>query len=327
MRRAVSSVLPPEQSAILAKAVRLEWITLVVMTVIIAAVGMAAGQSQAMRTAFVEDSLALLPPIAFLIGVARARKGRSPEHPYGHHRAIAAGHLVSAVALLVFGLMLLYNGLSGLAKGERPPIGAISLFGQTFWSGWLMIGVMTLSAIPPVILGRMKLKLAEQLHDKVLAADADMLKADWQTGLATVVGVTGIGFGLWWADSAAAALVSMSIVKDGFTNVRGAVGALLDRRAAPLESDEPDPLIEKLRDEALRTPWVAEAAVRSRDMGHVFHSEVFVVPVKGARLRIEDLEELHDRCRDVDWKAVDTVIVPVDGIPEGLSALDPRSRD
>lgn len=320
------SVLPPKQSELLHRAIRLEWISLVVMGLIIAAVGLTAGQSQAMRTAFVEDSLALLPPVAFLIGVWRAGKPRTPEHPYGHHRAIAAGHLVSAVALLTFGASLLYNGASGLIKGERPPVGAVTLLGYTFWSGWLMIVVMTLSAIPPVILGRMKLRLAEQLHDKTLAADADMLKADWQTGLATVAGVTGIGFGLWWADSVAAALVSASIVKDGFTNVRGAVAALLDARATPIDSDDPHPVIEKLRQAALRTEWVAEAEVRTRDMGHVFHSEVFVVPVEGAVLTVAQIEDLRRRCSDVDWKTIDTVVVVSDAIPQGLSPLATTPR-
>ena len=63
------SSLPPEKSAALKRAVRLQWISLGVMGLIIVAVGLVAGQSQAMRTAFVEDLLALLPPIAFLLGV------------------------------------------------------------------------------------------------------------------------------------------------------------------------------------------------------------------------------------------------------------------
>ena len=44
-------------------------------------------------------------------------------------------------------------------------------------------------------MGRIKLRYAEQLSDKVLRADADMNKADWLTGLATAVGVLGIGLG------------------------------------------------------------------------------------------------------------------------------------
>lgn len=138
------SSLPPEKSAALKRAVRLQWISLGVMGLIIVAVGLVAGQSQAMRTAFVEDLLALLPPIAFLLGVWRARKGRSPKHPYGHHRAMSAGHLVAAVALLTFGLSLTWNGASALLSGERPPVGVTSIAGYTFWAGWPMMIVMSL---------------------------------------------------------------------------------------------------------------------------------------------------------------------------------------
>lgn len=312
------SSLPPDKSAVLDRAVRLQWISLAVMSVVILAVGLVAGQSQAMRTAFVEDLLALLPPIAFLLGVWRAGKGRSPKHPYGHHRAMSAGHLVAAVALLAFGLSLLYNGASALLGGERPPVGVMSLFGQTIWAGWPMMVVMSLTVIPGVILGRMKMKLAEELHDQLLSADADMLKADWTTALATVAGVAGIGFGLWWADSAAAIGVSASIVKDGFTNLRAAVGALLDARATPIDSSEPHPVIEELRAAALHEEWVAEAAVRVRDMGHVFHSEVFVVPVEGRHPGPVRFDELRARLGEVDWKAADTVVVVTGELPQGI---------
>lgn len=67
-----------------------------------------------------------------------------------------------------------------------------------------MIAVALASCVAPVILGRIKRRLAEQLHDKVLRADADMNRADWLTGLATAAGVVGIGMGWWWADAAAA---------------------------------------------------------------------------------------------------------------------------
>ena len=63
-----------------------------------------------------------------------------------------------------------------------------------------------------MFLGRAKMKLAQKLHDKVLYADADMNKADWMTAVAAMVGVAGIGIGLWWADSVAALVISASIL-------------------------------------------------------------------------------------------------------------------
>lgn len=312
------SDLPPAQSAALQKAIRLQWISLGVLVVIIAAVGLVAGQSQAMRTAFAEDALALLPPIAFLVGVRRASKPRSPRHPYGHHRAMSAGHLLAAVALLAFGASLVYNSASSLILVEKPPVGVMHIFGHTVWAGWPMMVVMLLTVPPGVILGRMKLKLADELHDELLSADADMLKADWTTALATVAGVAGIGFGLWWADSAAAILVAASIVKDGVANLRGAVASLLDQRATPIASREPDPVITQLRDTATAQAWVERAAVRVRDMGHVFHSEVFVVPREGHRPGVAELNALRHRLNETDWKALDTVVVLVSELPSDI---------
>jgi len=50
------------------------------------------------------------------------------------------------------------------------------------------------AVLEQVIQGRMKLPIAEKLRDKVLHTDALMQKADWQTGLAGILGIVGIGF-------------------------------------------------------------------------------------------------------------------------------------
>ncbi|TRY18745.1 cation transporter [Tessaracoccus rhinocerotis] len=319
------TTLPEHERELLHKAVRLQWVSLFVMALVVTSVGLVAGQSQAMRTAFAEDALALLPPIVFLVGVWRTGKSRDPDHPYGHHRAIGAGHLVAAVTLLVLGASLVWNGASGLVKGEHPPIGVFSFAGVTVWAGWLMIVVMAIVMVPPMILGRLKMKLARPLHDKVLSADADMNKADWTTGAATIAGVTGIGFGLWWADSVAAILVSLSILWDGWKNIREAVRDLLDARASEIDSAEPHPLVDKLRDEADRTDWVDRATVRVRDMGHVFHSEVMVVPRRGVDPTVDQVEELRRRCQELDWKTDDTVVVVMHHLPKELVPPDQSS--
>jgi len=47
-----------------------------------------------------------------------------------------------------------------------------------------------------------------------------MNKANWLTAGAAMVGVVGIGFGLWWADAAAAAIIPLDITEDGVSNPR-----------------------------------------------------------------------------------------------------------
>ena len=111
-------------------------------------------------------------------------------------------------------------------RSNGPTMGAITLFGQTFWLGWLMLPALAWSGLPAILLGRAKMPLARGLHNKVLYADAHMNKADWLTAAAAMVGV---GFGLWWAHALAAALISLDIAKDGFTNLRHAVNDLVDQ--------------------------------------------------------------------------------------------------
>ena len=187
--------LPVEQREALRRAVRLEWATLAVVTVTVAAVYAVSGQSQAMKAAWIEASLSLLPPIAFLVAIRVSRMPPTARFPYGRHRSVGIGHLVAGVALLAMGAFLVVDSGTSLVTRERPPMGVVVIGGQVIWSGWLMIAVMALSVVGPLILGRMKTGPAEALHDKVLYADADMNRAYWKTGLATIVGVLGISLG------------------------------------------------------------------------------------------------------------------------------------
>lgn len=236
-RRFGATELPPEIERVVQQAKRLEWATLGVIVVTIVLVAVVMGSSQAMRAAWIEDLLSLIPPIAFLVALRVARMAPTRARPYGSHRSVGVGHLVAAVALSVMGVVLVGDSLLGLVTAEHPPIGTFHLFGHTVWQGWFMMAVMALSVPGPMILGHKKLRLAEQLHDRVLYADADMNKADWQTGVATIVGVAGIGLGWWWADSAAAIFVGVSIVLDGWKNLKEAVRTW--RTAAPPRSTAP----------------------------------------------------------------------------------------
>jgi divalent metal cation (Fe/Co/Zn/Cd) transporter len=228
---------------------------------------------------------------------------------------VGVGHLVSAVALLVMGVYLIGDSAMGLFQGEHPPIGTFHLFGQTVWQGWFMIALMLLLIPVPVILGRLKMQVATELHNKVLYADADMLKADWRTSLGTAIGVAGLGLGWWWFDAAAAIFIGLSIVKDGITNVITAITDLADARARTITGEDPHPLVARAEDYARSLDWVLDAGARVRDEGHVFHTEMFVVPREGAAQSPARLRELAEGIVDLDWKLEDVVVAVVDELP------------
>jgi len=310
--------LPEEQEVHLRRAVRLAWLTIAFLVTAVTAVYLAMGSSQAMKAAWAEDLLSFIPPIAFLLAVHRTRKRPTPEHPYGYHRAVGIGHLVAATALLAMGAFLVFDSASGLVKAEHPPVGLIEIGGQVVWSGWLMIAVLVYTGIPPVLLGRAKMPLAQSLHDRVLYADADMNKADWMTAAGAIIGIIGIGLGLWWADAVAALFISGSILHDGVSNMRVAISALMDARAETYDGHDPHPLVGRIDERLQEVPWVATARSRVRDQGHVFHVESFVVPVEGHTPTLEELTDARRAVVELDWKIDDLVLVPVPELPEQL---------
>lgn len=312
--------LPDEVARDLRKAVRLEWITIAALAGIVGLVYLVLGNSQAMKTAWIEDMLSFIPPIAFLIGVHVTRKPATAARPYGYHRAIGISHVVAATALTVMGGYLIVDSALKLIMAEHPTIGGIQLFGTTIWLGWLMMAAMAVTAIPPVILGRRKLRLAPPLHNRVLYADADMNKADWMTSLAVIVGVAGIGLGWWWADAAAAIVVAVSILRDGTTNLRAAVAALIDARPTTVDGKEPHPLLGEVDAYLRGLGWVRTAGARVRDEGQVFHVEGFVVPKAPEAATPERIEAAQAGLFALDWKVRDVVLTPVTRLPAVLEA-------
>lgn len=238
--------LPDDVEKAMRRAEHLAWISIGFLLSIVTAMAVVMGGSQAMRTAWVEDMISLLPPIAFLVALKLERWPATERFPFGFYRANSLAFLIAAGALTTMGLLLLYEAVSTLIKQEHPTIGSFHLLGHEVWLGWAMIGVLIYSVIPPIVLGRLKKPVAAKIADKVLHTDALMNAADWQTGLAGILGIVGVAFGLWWADAAAAGFISLSILMDGFRSLRTSVTELIDGAPRRIGSGEVDPLVNRV---------------------------------------------------------------------------------
>ena len=229
------------------EAKKLEWITLAYLASTIVLMYLVMGSSQAMKTAWLEDAMGLLPAISFLIASRIAYKKPNFKFPYGYHRAFSIAYLAGAIALFAMGCFLLIDSSISLIKAEHPTIGTIVLFGKQFWLGWIMILALVWASLPAVVIGYKKLPLAKKLHNKILYTDANTQKADYTTAFAAMLGITGLAFGLWWADSAAALFISLSVLKDGYTNLKTAVLDLMDRHPVHVDTQENDELVEGIK--------------------------------------------------------------------------------
>ncbi|WP_432901557.1 cation diffusion facilitator family transporter [Micromonospora matsumotoense] len=303
--------LPPDKAALHQRAVRLEWWTIAFFVATVALLAVTLGQSQAMKAAWIEDMLGLVPPAAFLIAARYRNRAPNARFPYGYHRSVSVAFLAGSVALLGLGGYVVYDSAVRLIARERPPIGLIEVFGQRFWLGWLMIAVLFTTMVPAILLGRAKQRIARQLHDKVLFADAEMNRADWLTAGAAILGVAGIGIGLWWADAVAALIIGGDIVRDGVRTTRGAVANLMDNKPRVVDGSHEHPLPHQLLTAVQDHDWIVDACLRLREEGHVFVGELIVVPREGTDRLVERLEELQAFARDFDWRIHDLVVAPV----------------
>lgn len=294
--------LPSDVQEAMRKAGRLAWISLGFQLSIVTVLALVMGGSQALRTAWIEDMLSLLPPVAFLIAMKLERKPATRRFPFGFQRANSLAFLIAATALTAMGALMVYESAMTLAKGEHPTIGSVRWFGQEVWLGWPMMAALAYSVIPPVILGRMKLPLARKIADKVLHTDALMNKADWQTGLAAILGIGGVAFGLWWADAVAAGFIALSILRDGVNAMRVAIVELTDGAPRKLDSAEVDPLVDQIT-ERLRHQH-GDVAVQVRETGRYMRAVVGPpdtphLPEEHARALVGD---------DEGWRLIEVAI-------------------
>jgi cation diffusion facilitator family transporter len=301
--------LPPEQEKLLKKAQRVAWVSLFFMATIIAAVGLTMGSSQAMKAMWVEDLVSLIPSAAFLVGVYFRGKKPDDKFPYGYRRAVLIAYLAGSVALLGFGVWVFGDSVHKLVTAEHPTIQTVGVFGHRVWLGWLMVAALAYSTVPPFVLGRMKYRLARQLHDKALHTSGKLDKGDWLAGLAGIAGILGIACGFWWADSVAAGFISAEIVKDGCLSLRNSVNQLMNARPTDVEGRKKDPLVDEIEKVLAGLDWVAAARVRLREDGDVLTGEAFVVP-RGV-LSLAKLEQAAELIHALDWRLHDVNVVPV----------------
>ncbi len=310
--------LPDYLKPLLKKAKVLEWLTLLFLISTIVLMYLVMGSSQAMKTAWLEDALSTLPAISFLIATRFYNKKPNINFPYGYHRVFSIAFLTGSVALFGMGCFLAIDSTVSLISQEHPTIGSMMFMGNQIWMGWLMITVLIYSAIPSMILGYKKLPIARKLHNKILYTDANTQKADYMTAFAAVLGILGVGLGFWWMDAVAALFISISVVKDGFINLKDAIQDLMDRRPVHVDDSKPDELIESIAKLVNSWDWVNKANVRFREHGQVYFGEVYVIlaqdinPSINFENGIKEIKKLHWKINDITFMSVNSLPTNID---------------
>lgn len=291
-----------------AKMLRLEWITIFYQIIAAAIVFFIAGNSQAMRTEWMENALAIVPPLGVLLTYRCENRRPDNKRPFGYHRYSTIAFVAASFALASIGTLLFYEAASNLLHGERPNVGGFTVFGHTVWHGWVMITAMIVTAIPPVILGRAKIPIAKLLHDKALYADADMNRANWLSNGAGAIGLMLMAFGFWWGDSLAALIISVDIMHDGWTNVMHSLSDVMDHHPVDLETEQQLPIIADVHKALKSLPFVSAQRVLVREHGRYFYAEIFLSPNEKMPPVLDATQQVRDKVLPLDWRLQHIVV-------------------
>src|SRR5436305_3380274 len=158
----------------------LQVMTIVHIVVSAAILYVTLGTSQAMKSAFLDDLIGIVPPLAFLVAVRYVDRPPSADFPYGYHRARSVAFVLAALSILMVALFIVADVVFKLIQRHHPAIRSTEIFHATVWSGWPMLAALAFAAVPRAMLGRMKLPLGRQVNVKVRFAEAAMNRADRQ---------------------------------------------------------------------------------------------------------------------------------------------------
>lgn len=288
-----------------------EWGTLVLRMTVVGVLYAALGWSQALHAVWLKSLWSLLPPIAFLLAVRVESWPPTRRFPYGFYRAGSIAFLTSGLALICMGSYLVVAGARSLIAHHQPSLHTIyAVGGPTHWTGWWIIAALAYSVAVPWIIGQRRQKLAIELHDKGLYADASMGRVNWLAGSAAIIGVLGIGFGIWWLDFAAALAIGLDITWHGVRHVYTAVCDLIDEIPRRIGSSELDPLGARIRDNLRARDWVRDARVRLREEGRLLTGVALICPHEDSA-SLKHFEAAREAIEAMDWRLLDFQLVPV----------------
>ena len=125
-------------------------------------------------------------------------KPADAEHQYGHGKFESVSALGETALLFLLSGVVIWEAVKRLTEHEQHTVIA---------NAWAF-GVIAVSVVVDFFRARALSRTAKQTQSQALEADALHFSSDLWASLAVLVGLGGVRFGLWWADSAAALAVA-----------------------------------------------------------------------------------------------------------------------
>ena len=145
-------------------------------------------------------------------------KPADAEHQYGHGKFESVSAFAETALLFLLSGVVIWEAVKRLTAHEEHVVIA---------SAWAF-GVIAVSVVVDFFRARALSRTAKQTQSQALEADALHFSSDLWASLAVLVGLGGVRFGLWWADSAAALAVAILVCVAGWRLGRRTIDTLTD---------------------------------------------------------------------------------------------------
>jgi cation diffusion facilitator family transporter len=145
-------------------------------------------------------------------------KPADDEHQYGHGKFESVSALAETALLFLLSGVVIWEAIKRLTEHEEHAVIA---------NAWAF-GVIAVSIGVDFFRSRALSHTAKQTKSQALEADALHFSSDLWASLAVLVGLGGVRFSLWWADSVAALVVALLVCVAGWRLGRRTIDALTD---------------------------------------------------------------------------------------------------
>jgi cation diffusion facilitator family transporter len=149
-------------------------------------------------------------------------KPADDEHQYGHGKFESVSAFAETALLFLLSGVVIWEAVKRLTEHEEHVVIA---------NAWAF-GVIAVSIVVDFFRSRALSRTAKATQSQALEADALHFSSDLLASLAVLVGLGGVRFGLWWADSAAALAVAILVCVAGWRLGRRTIDTLTDTAPA-----------------------------------------------------------------------------------------------
>lgn len=202
------------------------WVGMIANTLlaIMKGIGGFASGSRALLADSVHSASDIAGSIVVLFGVKIAHKPPDKEHPYGHGKAENIASIIVAFLLIIVGIQISISSIK-VFFGDIPEA-----------PGILALAIIIISIIVKEMLFYYKYYLGKKYHSTALTAEAWHHRSDSLSSVAALVGIGGAILGdyfhitfLLYADAAAGIVVSLIVIKVGYTLAKESSQVVLEK--------------------------------------------------------------------------------------------------